>query len=124
MHTTVEIKTASRSVAIVSLIGEHDLGDYESLKVAFARAAIRAPNVIVDLSRCEFIDSTVVGMLLHVESVVARDHARLVIALPEKANAVTRVAGLTQLGEVLPVYLSVEAALASFLPVESHAQRI
>jgi anti-anti-sigma regulatory factor len=54
MHEAVNTQTAT--VAIVPLIGEYDLSGYEPLKAALARAAIQAPNVIVDLSHCDFID--------------------------------------------------------------------
>ena len=117
MRVTGEIKTASPSVVIVALTGKHGLGDYGSLRIALARAAIRAPNVVVDLSRCEFIDATVLGTLLQAEDVVARDCGRLLAVLPEEANAVTRIADLIQLADVLPICASVEAALASFQPV-------
>jgi anti-anti-sigma factor len=114
MPNSVRIISATPSVAIVSLLGEHDLGDSEPLKVAFARAAIRAPNVIVDLSDCSFIDSTVIALLLHAQSVVAQDGGRFAVALPTKPNAVTRVVDLMQLVQLVPVYASVEDALATF----------
>jgi anti-anti-sigma factor len=124
MHVTVETKTASPSAVIVALTGEHDVGDYGSLRIALARAAIRAPNVVVDLSRCEFIDSTVVGTLLRAESVVARDRGRFLAVLPKQANAVIRIADLIGLAEVLPTSVSVEAALASFQPGHNDAQPV
>ena len=54
MHEAVNTQTAT--VAVVPLVGEHDLIGYELLKAVLARAAIQAPNVIVDLSHCDFID--------------------------------------------------------------------
>jgi anti-anti-sigma factor len=107
-------QTGSPSVAIVPLVGEHDLSCYESLKVAFARAAVQAPNVIVDLSRCEFIDSTVIRALLDAQSVVARDSGSFGVALPAEPNAVTRLVELVHLAQRVPTYPSVEAALKSF----------
>src|SRR3954451_25053868 len=81
---------ASASVAVVSLTGEHDLGGYEPLRTGVARAAIRGAHVIVDLSACDFIDSTVISILLHTETIIASDGGRLVVALPAEDNAVTR----------------------------------
>ena len=60
----VVLEMHSDSVAIVSLFGEHDLGHYEQLKVAFDTAAVRRRNLVVDLSGCAFIDSTVISLLL------------------------------------------------------------
>jgi anti-anti-sigma factor len=118
MPNSIRIISATPSVAIVSLLGEHDLGDSEPLKVAFARAAIRARNVIVDLSDCSFIDSIVIALLLHAQSVVAQDGGRLAVALPTEPNAVNRVADVMHLCRLVPVYASVEAALATFGQIE------
>ena len=54
MHEAVNTQTAT--VAVVPLIGEHDLSGYELVKPVLARAAIQAPSEIVDLSPCDFID--------------------------------------------------------------------
>ena len=121
MRVTVEIKTASPSVVVVALTGRRDVGDYGSLRIALARAAIRAPDVVVDLSHCEFIDSTVISTLLHAEGVVARGRGRFLTVLPDEANALTRVTDVAQLAAMLPTCASVEAALASFEPVDANA---
>jgi anti-anti-sigma factor len=113
MLNSVELASASPSIAIVSLVGEHDLGDYESLRVAFTRAAIRARIVIADLERCSFIDSTVVSVLSHAHSVVASDGGRFAVALPIEPNAVTRVADLMQLPLLMPTFASLADALAN-----------
>src|SRR3954452_18538733 len=60
----VELTSVARDMALVALIGEHDLGHYETLKAVLARAALRAPNVVVDLSECAFVDSTVLQLML------------------------------------------------------------
>ena len=122
MRVTVEMKTASPSAVVVALAGKHDVGDYGSLRIALARAAIRAPDVVVDLSHCEFIDSTVINTLLHAEGVVARGRGRLLTVLPDEANALTRVTDVAQLAGMLPTCASVEAALASFQPATANAQ--
>jgi anti-anti-sigma regulatory factor len=113
MHNSVELTSASPSITIVSLIGDHDLGDYKSLKIAFARATIRAPNVIADLERCSFIDSTVVSLLFHAHRVVASDGGSFGVALPTERNDVTRVSELMQLPLLVPTHASLAEALAS-----------
>lgn len=113
MDDTADAWTGSASVAIVPLVGEHDLSGYESLKAALARAAIRAPNVIVDLSRCYFIDCTVIRLLLDAQTVVVRDEGGFGVALPAGPNAVTRIAELVALSRRVPTYPSVAAAMES-----------
>ena len=109
MDITADSWTAS--VAIVPLVGEHDLSRHESLRVALARASIRAPNVIVDLSQCTFIDCTVVRLLLDAQSVVRRDEGDFGVVLPAAPNAVTRIAELVQLSQRARTYSSVEEAI-------------
>ena len=113
MDATADAWTASPSVAIVPLTGEHDLSGYESLKVALARATIRAPHVIVDLSHCNFIDCTVISLLLDAQSVVARDEGGFGVVLPAEPNAVTRIAELVHFSQRILTYSSVAAALES-----------
>jgi len=113
MDITADTWTASPSVAIVPLVGEHDLSRYESLRVSLARASIRAPNVIVDLSQCTFIDCTVIRLLLDAQSVVGRDEGDFGVVLPAGPNAVTRIAELVQLSQRAPTYSSVEEAIES-----------
>jgi anti-anti-sigma factor len=79
------------------LTGEFDIAECEPLKAALARAAIRAVNVIVDLSQCAFVDCAVIGLLLHAQTVVARDGKHFGIALPSEPNAVIRAADLVHL---------------------------
>jgi anti-anti-sigma regulatory factor len=117
MRNSVELTSAPPAITIVSLIGDHDLADYESLNVAFARAMIRTPNVIVDLARCSFIDSTVASVLFHAHSVVATAGGRFGVALPSEANAVTRLSELVQLPLLAPTYASLAEVLASFQQV-------
>jgi len=114
MPNAVEIQSASSSLAIVSLVGDHGLSDVTSLRVVFARAAIRAPNVIADLSRCSFADSTVIEVLIHAQTIITKDHGRFAVALPEEPNAVSRLAQLVHLSELMPTYASLAEALASF----------
>jgi anti-anti-sigma factor len=113
LHNRIGITTARRGVAIVSLIGEHDLGDYAPLKVAFAKATTRASNVVADLSRCDFIDSTVVSTLLAAQSLLMQNGGRLALALPEEPNPVTRTADLLKLSDLMPTYANLQDALAS-----------
>ena len=119
MDTTADTDTDSPSVAIVPLVGEHDLSGYASLTAALARAAIQAPDVLVDLSRCDFIESALIGLLLDAQSVVVRDGGSFAVALPTEPNAVTRIAALVQLSERVPTYPSLAAALGSLQRAEA-----
>src|SRR3954453_21902111 len=57
---TVSLERHSPAVAIVTLRGEHDLATRAEINAALARAGGEA-DVLVDLSDCSFIDSSVIG---------------------------------------------------------------
>ena len=117
----VELASAARDVAVVALFGEHDLGNYEGLKSVLARAAIRAPNIIMDLSECAFIDSTTITLMLHTNNVTSKVGGGFAVVIHPQPGPVSRVAELVRLGEMLATYPSLEAALASFKPRISDA---
>jgi anti-anti-sigma factor len=119
LRESIRISYPAPRVAVVSLVGEHDLGDYVPLKVAFAKATTRAVNVVADLSLSAFIDSTVVSMLLLAQSLTLQDGGRLAVVLPDEPNPVTRTADLLNLPDLMPTYPTIEEALASF----PHASR-
>jgi anti-anti-sigma factor len=74
--------------------------------------------VLVDLSDCTFMDSTVIGSLLTTSRAArARDEVFAVVIPPERAN-LTRVAEMTRLGDVFPVHTSLAAALLALAPAE------
>jgi len=112
----VEIAFATDDVAVVTLFGEHDLGRYETLMAALAEAARRARSVVVDLSECALVDSTTLTLLLHTQSVTHKDSGGFAVVIPPDSGSVARLAELVNLGEMLPVLPSLEAAVASVEP--------
>ena len=89
-----------RFVAVVYLRGEHDLATTPA--VADAIASISG-SVLVDLSDCDFIDSTVIGTLFdHARSIKANGHV-LEIVVPSGGN-VARTLELVQMHELLPIH--------------------
>jgi anti-anti-sigma factor len=110
----VEITCATDDVAVVTLFGEHDLGRYETLMAALASAVRRAPNVVVDLSQCAFVDSTTLTLLLHTQDIISKDDGGFAVVIPPDAGSVARLADLVNLGEMLPILPSLEAATTSF----------
>jgi anti-anti-sigma factor len=109
----VEVSYPEASLAIAELIGEHDLGQYESLETALLKAAVQALDVIVDLSRCEFMDSTVISLLLRAQNVVAGDHGHFAVVMPSAPGPVARMADMMRLGQLLSLHPSRDSAVAS-----------
>jgi len=101
---------------LVRLSGEHDASTKTRLADAFVAVRNQA-NVIVDLTRCSFIDSSIVTTMRRAHAALTRDQGRLVVVLPAEPNAVTRTAELVHFAELLPTYTSLEA-VASFGQIE------
>jgi anti-anti-sigma factor len=68
---TLEVENHAPNVAIVAVRGEHDLTTKPALAEALARASDHL-NVLVDLSECPFMDSSLIGALVEASSSLAR----------------------------------------------------
>ena len=97
--------------AVVTLRGEHDLSTVAELDNALARALQQA-RVLVDLSRCEFIDSTIIKSLLAASAQQLDSGGRFELVIPPEARQVERLAQLIRLHEVMPIHSSREAGIA------------
>ncbi|MFE3825668.1 STAS domain-containing protein [Streptomyces sp. NPDC059092] len=94
--------------AVVALSGDLDLESSVPLATALAEAGETAPGpVVVDLSRVSFADSTTVNVLLQAHSSLG---PRLRLTRP--SSAVQRLFDVIGLENALPVYGTIEAALA------------
>jgi len=109
---TVDVAHAAAGLAVVTLEGEHDLSTREVLAGALQRAAAHS-NVVVDLSLCTFMDSTVINVLISTANTVAAGGERLALVIPPEQRRVARVAEMTGLDKLLAVYETREAALAA-----------
>ena len=108
----IEIKHPAPGLAIVRMRGEHDLSTAPRLTQALDQAAAHS-NVIVDLSECDFIDSTVIARLLSTANDVRAQDEQLVVVIPPESKTVARVAHLIHLSELIPVHTSQSDAIAS-----------
>jgi anti-anti-sigma factor len=109
----VEVRCPSGQVAIVDLLGDHGLGQSDMVREALETAARRRRNVLVDLTRCGFVDSTIVKTLLHGQARVDAFGGRFALVIPPKAERVARVAEIMGLGELFALYASLDGALAT-----------
>jgi anti-anti-sigma factor len=94
-------------VALVSLCGEHDLATSGAIHAALAPID---GNVLVDLSECEFIDSSVIGELLEKYEDLRRKGHRLDLLVPPDRSSVRRIVDVIGLGTLLTVHDSLPLA--------------
>ena len=103
------VETVERAV-VVRLGGELDLYNADGVRAALAAAATGTPSrVVVDLTEVEFIDSTVLGVLI--EAHKALPERALALAAPQLE--VRRALLVSGLDRRLNVHDTVEDALAS-----------
>jgi anti-anti-sigma factor len=87
-------------VAVVALRGEHDIATGEAVRGALAPLHGR---VLVDLGDCEFIDSTIIEILLACGQRLAADRHRLELVLPPPRSVVARALELIRIRDVVDV---------------------
>ena len=106
---------AESDVAVVALVGESDVGQYDAIKSALATAAARASNVVVDFSACTFIDSTTIMMLmlLQTHTITRKAGGGLVLVIPAEPGPVSHLAERVRRDRIMSVHPSLEAAIAS-----------
>jgi anti-anti-sigma factor len=103
----VEVVRHSAWIAVVNLIGEHDLSTRDSMLDALASAASQ-PSVVVDLSRCTFVDSSFIGVLVALHGT---DICTVRLVVPETQGIVRRTLEMVQMDRFFAIHGSLEQAL-------------
>jgi anti-sigma B factor antagonist len=101
----------ARGVAVVTLRGEHDLSTQPVLTRALKLAAAHS-SVVVDLSECSFIDSTVITELINTSQMLRASGERFMLVIPPSQAQVVRIAKMVRLDEMFEVHGSTDAAFA------------
>jgi len=97
-------------VRIVSLRGEHDLDTAPQVGAMLSGAAASAYPVVVDLTECTFIDSTLVAVLLGACQAVGLGQFAAVI---RPGSEPARMLDLVAFGAVVPIHTTRRAAIAA-----------
>jgi anti-sigma B factor antagonist len=108
---SVDVELAGADLAIVNVRGEHDLGNRQKLAETLASAGDGC-DVLVDLSECTFIDSTVLGVLLAASQEHETAGTRLGLVIPPGAHIVFRITDVAGVAAFLPIYASRDEAVA------------
>lgn len=92
--------TLTAFAAVITLRGEHDLATSSDVRAALGPIY---GNVLVDLSDCRFIDSTVIGVLIGKHRELEREGHRLELIVPSANLVVTRSLSLVGMTSLLAV---------------------
>ncbi|MDP9228652.1 MAG: STAS domain-containing protein [Actinomycetota bacterium] len=108
-----EVRTERRNgVNIVSVAGELDLATHEGLGQKLVELGKGEGPIVVDLSACEFVDSSGIrALLMGVKAAgdANGEDGRLVIAGAN--NQVMRILEMTGVDEAVPLHDSVDSAV-------------
>jgi anti-sigma B factor antagonist len=106
--------TSCENVVIVALQGEHDLATADEVRAAGERAASQERPCVFDLRSTEFIDSTIVAVLLGTKRRCREMGVGFATAVSgDEANAVRRIVEQTGVAPVLSVATDLDAAIAA-----------
>jgi len=93
----------------IQVEGELDLAVAEQLEEALVRVGAECPEVLIDLERCEFIDSTGIAAIVQAHKRLAEQGGRVVACAP--SAQVFRILSITGLTANGLVFESAEEAL-------------
>lgn len=119
-HDELKIESSSESVPgsiVFHLTGSLDVATSPKLKEVLSRVpGDDYGDVIVDLTRVEFLDSTGLGALMgaHRRAIERGGRVRLIVS----DGPIARLLNITGLSRVFPVYSSLGEALAGIGAVE------
>ena len=106
----IALEKEESGIVVVSLTGEHDLTTAPTLRERIEAELPGASGLLIDLSRAEFIDSSIIGVVLEVRRGAEDAGIGFAAALEGGDPAVHRVLEVTGLDSNLPVHATVAEA--------------
>lgn len=89
------------SATVVRVLGEHDYRYRHLLRDALAQIY---SHVIIDLTWCSFLDSSVIAVILAKQTLLAADGRSLDVVVPAHHTTLTRTVERLGLGQLLSVH--------------------
>lgn len=112
MAGRVEIDRTEAGVAIVSLIGEHELYSVLEIERALDDAIREGRSVVIDLSGTEFLDSSVVAILLRAREEAHVEGSSFALVIDDSTGqSVRQLFDITGLATIFRVVTSRAEAL-------------
>jgi anti-anti-sigma factor len=109
----VDIDRTEPGVAIVSLVGEHELYSVLDVERGLDRAIREGLDVVIDLSNTEFLDSSVVAILLRAREEAHVEGSSFALVIDDSTGkSVRQLFEITGLATIFRVAASRSEALA------------
>jgi anti-sigma B factor antagonist len=110
---TIQVRWPRPHAALVVLAGEHDRHSADEVQQTFDQSLAVCDHLIVDLSAADFIDSTIVHVLLQTKKNVIELNRKFNVVVLGAAPVVERILEVTGVVPLLNVVPTVERALAA-----------
>jgi anti-anti-sigma factor len=105
------VELISPRLALAELAGDLDLSCYDLIEDLLSHAQ---RDVLIDLTRCDSIDSTAIGALIAAHgAATARGHRIALLVRPDQ-HAVTTAVRIARLADIVAVHTSRRTAFDSF----------
>jgi anti-anti-sigma factor len=111
MATITRLVEGDGSVAVFELLGEHDMASELELRAALNEALADGQGVVVDLSKVEFIDSSVIHTLIDTQQRLAARGRELATEV-NTASIVMRALEVTEFRAMVATVGTRDAAVA------------
>jgi anti-anti-sigma factor len=108
----IDVRWPKPDVALVVLGGEHDLESAPHVEHAAAEALLRCSHLIFDLSEAQFIDSSIINLLVQLRNEANEQNRRFNLVMGT-APSIERTLEICGVLPVLNHVPSVDAALAA-----------
>jgi anti-anti-sigma factor len=108
----VTIGHHARGIALVTLSGEHDISTHRAVAHALELGAARS-NVVVDLSHCSFIDSTIIEGFIKTAETLRTRGEEVILVIPARQTGVARTAQLAGLAQLFELHETTDTAFSA-----------
>jgi anti-anti-sigma factor len=106
-----------QDVFVVRVAGEVDMSHEEQLRAELHRGVdADTKGIVVDLTECEFIDSSGIRALLQSRREKNRDEGSETLAVAASSDQILRILEVMGLDQVIPIRPTVDQAAAALKP--------
>jgi anti-anti-sigma factor len=113
VNNDIDVDRRVPGVAIVALVGEHEAYSAPAVEHELQGALAAGSAVIVDLTRTEFLDSSVISVLLRAREDAQGNGTRFALVIDDTTGwAVRQLLEMTGLTEVFPIARTTDDAIA------------
>lgn len=113
-HFEIHSGPGPEQVCVVRVAGEVDMSHEEELRGELRTAvAADSPGIVVDLTECEFIDSSGVRSLLLSREAQNSDEGSERLAVAASSEQILRILSVMGIDRVIPIRPTVEEAAAA-----------